>query len=64
MMTTLHCYTQLSDEALLRVGEFDITGEKLLQASAAEIIVVFLPTDGSRIVIELARIVQGIDACP
>jgi hypothetical protein len=54
---------QLSDEALLRVGEFDITGEKLLQASAAEIIVVFLPTDGSRIVIELARIVQGM-SCP
>lgn len=40
--------------------EFDISGEKLLQASAAEVIVVFHPSDGARLVVELARIVQGM----
>lgn len=42
-----------------KVSKFDITGEKLLAASAAEVIIVFGPADGARLVIELARIVQG-----
>ena len=51
---------QVREESLDKIDKFEITGAKLLAASAAEIIIVFGPECGARIVVELARIVQGV----
>eukprot|EP01134_Creolimax_fragrantissima_P004407 CFRG4407T1 len=50
---------QFGPDPLQKVEQFNITAEKLFQASAAEIIIVFGDKDGGRIVVELSRISSG-----
>ena len=51
---------QLSEQSREKVDKFEIDGEKLLEASAAEMIIVFGSQDGSALVLALAYICSGM----